>query len=98
MFDEAQLRDPQHQRGWVALVDGNKHQIDRIHAEAAARTVKVVIVVDFIHVMDELCSHYTRILSRWSFSPVAHQKPLLLLGSWRVWSRLVRCWDAIWTE
>ncbi|EQD72901.1 hypothetical protein B1B_03505, partial [mine drainage metagenome] len=34
VFDEAERRDPRHKRCWVALVDGNNHQIDRINAEA----------------------------------------------------------------
>jgi hypothetical protein len=32
-------------------VDGNAHQIDRIHAEADERGVTVDIVVDFVHVL-----------------------------------------------
>ncbi len=44
--DEAHRRDPDHQRPWIALVDGNNHQIDRIKAEAKARNVKVTIVID----------------------------------------------------
>ncbi len=52
LFDEAQRRDPRHRRDWVALVDGNNHQIDRIEAEAAARTIDVTIVIDFIHVLE----------------------------------------------
>jgi len=36
-FTEAERRDPAHVRTWVALVDGNNHQIERIHAEAKAR-------------------------------------------------------------
>jgi hypothetical protein len=51
-FDEATRRDTDHKRTWVALVDGNAHQIDRIHAEAKARGVTVPIVVDFIHVLE----------------------------------------------
>lgn len=35
VFDEAQRRDPAHQRPWVAIVDGNNHQIARIGAEAS---------------------------------------------------------------
>src|SRR6478736_2394888 len=31
VFDQAQRRDPTNSRTWVALVDGNNHQIDRIH-------------------------------------------------------------------
>lgn len=65
IFDEAQRRDPSHQRTWVALVDGAKHQIDRIHAEAKARQVQVTIVCDFIHVLEYLWS------AAWSFFPEA---------------------------
>jgi hypothetical protein len=54
IFDEAEVRDPGHQRAWVVLVDGNNHQIDRIKAEARKRKVKVAIVVDFIHVIEYL--------------------------------------------
>ncbi len=54
MFDRAQQRDPQHQRRWIVLVDGNNHQIDRIRAEAHAHGVKVDIIVDFIHVIEYL--------------------------------------------
>src|SRR5205085_730806 len=51
MFNEADRRDPEHQRAWVCLVDGNNHQIDRIRKEARKRNVKIPIVVDFIHVL-----------------------------------------------
>ncbi|MGH3185092.1 MAG: ISKra4 family transposase, partial [Streptosporangiaceae bacterium] len=53
-FDEAERRDPEHQRCWVALVDGAKHQIDVINAEARRRGIDVAIVVDVIHVMEYL--------------------------------------------
>ena len=36
LFDEAGRRDPGHARDWVALVDGDNHQIALIEAEAAA--------------------------------------------------------------
>ena len=52
LFDEAERRDPDHSRDWVALVDGNNHQIQRITAEAAARGVNVTVIVDFIHVIE----------------------------------------------
>jgi hypothetical protein len=52
VFDEAERRDRNHQRQWVALVDGNTHQIDRINAEAAARDVTVPILIDFLHVVE----------------------------------------------
>ena len=54
VFNEAERRDPLHRRTWVALVDGNNHQIDRINAEAKARHVQVTIVVDLIHVLEYL--------------------------------------------
>ncbi len=54
LFDEAERRDPGHKRRWVALVDGNNHQIDRIGAEAKAREVDVTIVVDLVHVIEYL--------------------------------------------
>jgi hypothetical protein len=56
MFNEADRRDPEHKLTWVALVDGNNHQIDRIRKEARKRNVKVPIVVDFIHVLEYLWS------------------------------------------
>ncbi len=54
VFDEAHRRDPERDRTWVALVDGNNHQIDRIAAEAAARQVAITVVVDFVHVLEYL--------------------------------------------
>ncbi|MDQ6837608.1 MAG: ISKra4 family transposase [Actinomycetota bacterium] len=51
VFDEAERRDPGHTRRWVALVDGNNHQIDRINTEAKARGADVTIVIDLIHVL-----------------------------------------------
>jgi hypothetical protein len=46
VFDEACQRDPDHERVWVVLVDGNNHQIARAEAEATARSVEVTILVD----------------------------------------------------
>ena len=54
VFDEAQRRDPEQQRQWVILVDGLNHQIDCIQAEARERGLDVVILVDFIHVLEYL--------------------------------------------
>jgi hypothetical protein len=53
-FSEADRRDPGHGRPWVALVDGNNHQIDRIKAEAKERNLDVSIVVDLVHVLGYL--------------------------------------------
>ena len=56
MFNEADRRDRDRQLAWVALVDGNNHQIDRIKTEARKRKVKIPIVIDFIHVLEYLWS------------------------------------------
>ncbi|MEO7193580.1 MAG: ISKra4 family transposase, partial [Pseudonocardiaceae bacterium] len=52
IFAEAGRRDPTHARTWIALVDGNNHQINRITAEAQTRDVPVTIIIDFIHVLE----------------------------------------------
>lgn len=51
-FDQAMRRDPGRTRDWVVLVDGNRHQIEQIQAEAGRRGVGITIVVDFIHVLE----------------------------------------------
>jgi hypothetical protein len=63
VFDEAERRDPTHRRTWVALVDGNNHQISRIRAEARARGIKITILVDFVHVLEYLWK------AAWCFHP-----------------------------
>ncbi|MEU6323238.1 ISKra4 family transposase [Streptomyces sp. NPDC047009] len=54
VFDQAEHRDPGHRRCWVVLVDGARHQIDLIKAEAQQRGVDVHIIVDLIHVLEYL--------------------------------------------
>ncbi len=54
VFDEAERRDPKHQRTWVALVDGASHQIQRIKHEARKRRITVTIVCDYVHVLEYL--------------------------------------------
>jgi hypothetical protein len=53
-FDQAEQRDPHHDRPWVVLVDGAAPQIEQILAEAQVRGVTVHIVCDFIHVLEYL--------------------------------------------
>ncbi|TDD72868.1 ISKra4 family transposase [Actinomadura rubrisoli] len=53
-FDQATARDPTHARTWVVLVDGARHQLDLIRAEAARRKVSIHIVIDFIHVVEKI--------------------------------------------
>ncbi|HYN74199.1 MAG TPA: ISKra4 family transposase [Nakamurella sp.] len=54
VFDEAERRDAEHQRVWVALVDGANHQLDRIRAEATAREIEVHVLIDLVHVIEYL--------------------------------------------
>lgn len=53
-FDQAEARDPAHRRCWVVLVDGDRHQIDLVEAEAARRKVTIHLIVDLIHVIEYL--------------------------------------------
>ena len=53
-FEEAERRDPQHLRPWVALVDGNNHQIAVIRAEARKRGINIAVFVDIVHVLEYL--------------------------------------------
>ncbi len=61
IFAQADQRDPEHQRTWVALVDGNKDQIDHLNAQAACRQLTLPILIDFIHVLEYLWK------AAWSF-------------------------------
>ena len=83
MFDQAERRDPAHERTWVALVDGNRQQIDTIREQAGARGVTVTIVIDFVHVLERLWK------AAWTFfhpgdpdaeTWVAHQARTILTG------------------
>ena len=65
VFAEADRRDPHHRRTWIALADGNVHQITRIQAEAAGRGITVTIICDFIHVIEYLWK------AAWCFFPEA---------------------------
>lgn len=81
VFAEAERRDPDHERTWVALVDGNNHQIDRIQAEADQRGLAVTVVIDLVHVLEYLWG------AAWSFFAEAapdaeawvHQRALAVL-------------------
>jgi hypothetical protein len=53
-FDEANRRDPNHKKQWIALVDGNNTQIDILKRIAKKRGVKLTIIVDIVHVIEYL--------------------------------------------
>jgi hypothetical protein len=63
IFDEAGRRDPDHLRTWIALVDGDVHQLGLIQAAAAARGITLTILIDFIHVLEYLWK------TAWCFHP-----------------------------
>lgn len=60
-FSEACRRDPEHNRTWVALVDGATHQINAMRTEAKAHGVTIHVVCDFVHVLEYLWG------AAWSF-------------------------------
>jgi hypothetical protein len=60
---QAGRRDPGHARPWIALVDGDNHQIDVLRAGAARQDVTITIVIDFIHVLEYLWK------AAWCFHP-----------------------------
>ena len=51
-FDQAEARDRQHARTWVVLVDGDRHQIELVQAEAARRKAAIHLVIDLVHVLE----------------------------------------------
>jgi hypothetical protein len=53
-FDEAQRRDPHHQRRWVVLIDGDLKQLDAVKQEARRLSVKVTLIADLVHVLEYL--------------------------------------------
>ena len=53
-FSEAEARDPEHRRTWVALLDGNKDQLALTKAAAKKLGITVTIIVDLMHVLEYL--------------------------------------------
>jgi hypothetical protein len=51
---EAGRRDPQRKRPWIAVIDGNNHQIATIEKLAARYGAKITILIDIIHVVQYL--------------------------------------------
>ena len=53
-FAEAENRDPNHEKTWVALVDGNNTQINILRKIASSKGISLTIIVDVIHVIEYL--------------------------------------------
>jgi len=71
-FEEASCRDPAHQKHWVALVDGNKHQIRILRRMAKDKELDLTIIVDIIHVIEYL----------WGAGRAFYPKASEVLESW----------------
>ena len=72
VFNEASSRDPMRQKTWVALVDGNKHQLAILKRLAKEKGLQLMIILDIIHVIEYL----------WLAGRVFHPKPGLKLELW----------------
>ncbi len=53
-FLEAHTRDPDGSKRWVALVDGDPHQLKYITSHAADYGINLTIIMDLIHVLEYL--------------------------------------------
>ncbi len=71
-FDEGCHRDPNHEKHWVALVDGNNNQLDILKRMVREKGVDVTIIVDIIHVIEYL----------WKAGRVFHPKSGPELENW----------------
>lgn len=54
IFQEALRRDPEKRRDWIMLVDGHPDQLKNIRACMKRHEVEVVLILDFIHVLEYL--------------------------------------------
>lgn len=52
MFDEALRRDPDKKRRWAVLLDGAEKQLDLVLTFILLHSLNVVLVLDFIHVLE----------------------------------------------
>ena len=54
MFSEALRRDPEKQKQWVCLIDGDWRQLARVRSQAKKIGVNLTIIMDIIHVIEYL--------------------------------------------
>ncbi len=76
---EAEHRDPEHVKHWVALVDGAETQLVLVEEAAAARGVDVTVILDIIHVVEYV----------WKAAHAFHPAGSLELACW-AWTRVGR--------
>ena len=72
LLQEARYRDPDDEKSWVALVDGNKSQISILKRLAKKNGLDLTIIVDLIHVIEYL----------WDAARVFHPDPGAQLENW----------------
>lgn len=53
-IEEAKSRDPEKAKKWVALVDGNLHQLETLEQYAIKESLNLNIILDIIHVLGYL--------------------------------------------
>jgi hypothetical protein len=51
-LEEAERRDPNHQKTWLILVDGGEHQLRCIRQWLRKKRIRATIIVDIIHVLE----------------------------------------------
>lgn len=54
MFEEANKRDPNRKKEWIALVDGDKKPRQYLLHEAKKQGLKLTLICDFIHILEYL--------------------------------------------
>jgi len=54
VFAEAKRRDPQGERCWVMLLDGQEEQLRQVYAAIERHEAEVIVIQDFIHVLEYL--------------------------------------------
>ena len=54
LFAEAQRRDPQHERTWLVLVDGQETQLEEVEKAIARHRADTVVIQDFVHALEYL--------------------------------------------
>jgi hypothetical protein len=51
-FMEARRRDPQGERAWVMLIDGQEEQLRQVEAASERHNAKMIVIQDFYHVTE----------------------------------------------
>ena len=72
IFEEGLRRDPQREKTWVALSDGNETQLALLKQLAAAHGIRLIVIVDIIHVLEYL----------WDAAPAFHPKATPEIEQW----------------